>query len=103
MRQEALLSYADALPVVGAGGQSSADLVEVTDQTTYLALTVGDISGTLKLLESEQSQLAGTVASPAEQLESALESEGSAASGSPGWPSARRPRSRSCWPGRSPK
>ncbi len=62
LRQEALLSYADALPVVGAGGQSSHDLMEATDQATYLALTVGDISGTLDLLKSEQSQLARTVA-----------------------------------------
>jgi hypothetical protein len=79
VRQEALLSYADAVPVVGAGGQSSADLVEVTDQTTYLALTVGDLAGTLKLLETERSQLAGTVAKSRRQLESALEAEGSAA------------------------
>jgi hypothetical protein len=78
LRQEALLSYADALPVVGAGGQSPGDLVEVTDQTTYLALTVGDISGTLKLLQTEQSQLAGTVAASRRDLESALEAESSA-------------------------
>ena len=78
LRQEAVLSYADALPVVGAGGQSPGDLVEVTDQTTYLALTVGDISGTLKLLQTEQSQLAGSVAASRRDLESALEAESSA-------------------------
>ena len=79
LRQEALLSYADALPVVGAGGQSSGDLVEATDQATYLALTVGDISGTLDLLQSEQSQLARTVATSRRELQSALEAESSAA------------------------
>jgi len=79
LRQEALLSYADALPVVGAGGQSSRDLMEATDQATYLALTVGDISGTLDLLKSEQSQLARTVATSRLELQSALEAESSAA------------------------
>lgn len=78
LRQEALLSYADAVPEVSAGGQSTGDLVEVTDQTTYLALTVGDISGTLKLLQTEQSQLAGTVAASRRELENALKAEGSA-------------------------
>jgi hypothetical protein len=78
LRQEALLSYADAVPVVGAGGQSPGDLVEVTDQTTYLALTVGDISGTLKLLQAQQSQLAGTLAASRRELASALEAESSA-------------------------
>jgi hypothetical protein len=78
LRQEALLSYTDAVPEVGAGGQSSSDLVEVTDQTTYLALTVGDISGTLKLLQTEQSQLAGTVTASRRELASALEAESSA-------------------------
>ena len=79
LREEALLSYADALPVVGAGGQSSGDLMEATDQATYLALTVGDISGTLDLLKSEQSQLARTVATSRVELQSALEAESSAA------------------------
>ncbi len=79
LRQEALLSYADALPVVGAGGQSSRDLMEATDQATYLALTVGDISGTLDLLKSEQSQLARTVATSRLELQSAIEAESSAA------------------------
>ncbi len=79
LRQEALLSYADALPAVGAGGQSSGDLMEATDRATYLALTVGDISGTLDLLQSEQSQLARTVATSRQQLQSALEAESSAA------------------------
>ncbi len=79
LRQEALLSYADALPVVGAGGQSSGDLVEATDQATYLALTVGDISGTLDLLQSEQSQLARTVATSRRELQNALKAESSAA------------------------
>jgi Transglycosylase-like domain len=78
LRQEALLSYADAVPEVGAGGQSSSDLVEVTDQTTYLALTVGDIAGTLRLLEAQQSQLAGRVAASRRELQSALEAESSA-------------------------
>jgi len=78
LRQEALLSYADAVPVVGAEGQSSGDLVAVTDQTTYLALAVGDISGTLKLLNTEQSRLAGTVAASRRELESAVEAESSA-------------------------
>ena len=79
LRQEALLSYADALPAVGAGGQSSRDLMEATDQATYLALTVGDISGTLDLLKSEQSQLARTVATSRRELQSAIEAESSAA------------------------
>jgi transglycosylase-like protein len=79
LRQEALLSYADALPAVGAGGQSSRDLMEATDQATYLALTVGDISGTLDLLKSEQSQLARTVATSRLELQSAIEAESSAA------------------------
>ena len=79
LRQEALLSYADALPVVGAGGQSSRDLMEATDQATYLALTVGDISGTLDLLKSEQSQLARTVATSRLELHSAIEAESFAA------------------------
>ena len=78
LRQEALLSYANAVPVVGAEGQSSADLVEVTDQTTYLALAVGDISGTLKLLKAEQSRISGTVAASRRELESALQAESSA-------------------------
>ncbi len=79
LRQEALLSYADALPDVGAGGQSSSDLMEATDQATYLALTVGDISGTLDLLRSEQSQLARTVVTSRLELQSALEAESAAA------------------------
>ena len=79
LRQEALLSYADALPVVGTGGQSSRDLMKATDQATYLALTVGDISGTLDLLNNEQSQLARTVATSRLELRSAIEAESSAA------------------------
>ncbi len=61
------------------GASRRLDLMEATDRATYLALTVGDISGTLDLLKSEQSQLARTVATSRRELQSAIEAESSAA------------------------
>jgi hypothetical protein len=83
LRQEALLSYADELPVVlpaaTAEGRSLADLVDETDQATYLSLTIGDISDTLDQLQTEQSELAGALVTTREELQGDMEAVNSAA------------------------
>jgi Transglycosylase-like domain len=57
LRQEALFSYTDEVPAASAVAQFGGNLVELAARSTYLSLTLGDVTATVLQLQSEQTQL----------------------------------------------
>ena len=57
LRQEALFSYTDEVPAASAVAQFGGNLVELAARSTYLSLTLGDVTATVLQLQTEQSQL----------------------------------------------
>ena len=52
LRQEALFSYTDEVPAASAAAQFGGNLVELAARSTYLSLTLGDVTATVLQLQT---------------------------------------------------
>jgi hypothetical protein len=78
LQQEAVLSYADAVPSLDSGDQSG-NFFAQADRSEYFSVAVGDLTQTMARFQSEQSALKTLVATRALRLRGDLTAERQAA------------------------